>query len=116
MIRPPVGSERDAAVKAPIKKGIIAISQKGRDKGRPCMVLYEVDADFVFVADGDLRKLAKPKKKRRKHLASTSREEPGMLSLYELGRLKDSDLRQALQNVVPIPDAANKEDSLFGQE
>ena len=81
------------------------------------MVLYEVDADFVFVADGDLRKLAKPKKKRRKHLASTSREEPGLLSLYELGRLKDSDLRQALQkNISTIPDAASKEDSLFGQE
>ena len=83
-------------MKAPLQKGIVAISKKGRDKGRAFMVLCEMDADFVLVADGHTRKLDKPKKKRRKHLASTSRELPGMLALYELNRLQDSDLRKAL--------------------
>ena len=83
-------------MKPPVQKGIVAISKKGRDKGRAFMVLCEVDADFVLVADGDLRKLEKPKRKRRKHLVATSRELPGMLSRYEEGRLLDSDLRKAL--------------------
>lgn len=65
------------------------------------MVLCEVDADFVLVADGELRKLAKPKRKRRKHLVATSRELPGILSRYEDGRLSDSDLRKALNPPQP---------------
>lgn len=83
-------------MKPAIQKGIVAISKKGRDKGRTFVVLCEMDAEFVLIADGQLRKLARPKKKRRKHLMSTSRELPGMLVLYEQHQLKDSDLRQAL--------------------
>ncbi len=88
-------------MKPPVDKGFVVISQKGRDKGRVFMVLYEVDADFVMVADGRTRPLAKPKRKRRKHLVATSRELPGILSRYEEGRLQDSDLRKALAPVDP---------------
>lgn len=104
-------------MKAPLQKGIVAISKKGRDKGRAFMVLCEMDADFVMVADGDTRKLDRLKKKRRKHLLATSRELPGILALYEQGRLKDSDLRKQLGPPnIPNPDVAMKEGSVFGQE
>jgi len=104
-------------MKAPLKKGIVAISKKGRDKGRAYVVLYEMDAEFVMVANGETRKLDHPKKKRRKHLVSTSRELPGVLALFEQGRLQDSDLRQALtQEVINYRDPANKEGSVFVQE
>ncbi len=97
-------------MKPVLAKGFVAISQKGRDKGRVYVVLYEMDAEFVMVANGDTRKLDHPKKKRRKHLVCTSRELPGILALYEAGRLQDSDLRKALDDVCPsIPDAASKE-------
>lgn len=76
-----------------------------------------MDADFVMVANGDSRKLDRPKKKRRKHLLATSRELPGLLALYDQGRLQDSDLRKQLAPPTPQPhDAANKEGSVFGQE
>ncbi|MHC1785842.1 MAG: RNA-binding protein [Christensenellales bacterium] len=104
-------------MKPPIQKGFVAISQKGRDKGRAFMVLYEMDAEFVMVANGDSRPVGHPKKKRRKHLVSTSRELPGILSLYEQGRLQDSDLRRALADSCPsIPDPAMKEGSVFVQK
>lgn len=68
------------------------------------MVLCEVDADFVLIADGKMRPVAKPKRKRRKHLNPTSRELPGMLSRYREGRLQDSDLRKALDPENPSTD------------
>ncbi len=83
-------------MKPEIRSGIAVISKKGRDKGRLFMVLYELDADFVMICDGDLRKLERPKKKRRKHLSPTSLELKELTALYRLGRLKNSDVRTAL--------------------
>lgn len=48
--------------------GDVVISTAGRDKGRKMVVVGIVDADHVFVADGDLRKIEKPKKKKNRHI------------------------------------------------
>ncbi len=48
--------------------GRVAQSIAGRDTGR-CFVIIEVmDDGYVMVADGSLRKLDRPKKKKLKHL------------------------------------------------
>ncbi len=48
--------------------GDIVYSKAGRDMGRPFVVLSVVDTNFVMLADGRLRKVDKPKKKKIKHL------------------------------------------------
>ncbi len=104
-------------MKAPLREGIVAVSQKGRDKGRSFMILYQLDADFVLIADGSTRKLQNPKKKRRKHLLSTSGEFPLLAEKYQKGKLTDSELRKALQALAEEgPEAADKEGSVFGQK
>ena len=55
----------------PIEVGSVVISKAGRDRGRLFLVIEEVDDDFVMIANGDLRKLDRLKKKRRKHLKPT---------------------------------------------
>ncbi len=50
-------------MKPEIKPGLVVISRMGRDKNRVFVVLYEVDADFVMVADGRNRPLAAPSAK-----------------------------------------------------
>ena len=55
----------------PIEVGSVVRSMAGRDEGRLFIVVQEVDADFVMIANGDLRKLDRLKKKRRKHLRAT---------------------------------------------
>ena len=55
----------------PIQVGSIVESKAGRDAGRLFIVVEEVDADFVMIANGGLRKLDRLKKKRRKHLKPT---------------------------------------------
>ena len=51
----------------PIEVGSVVISKAGRDQGRLFLVVEEVDADFVMVANGDTRKMDRLKKKRRRH-------------------------------------------------
>ena len=86
-------------MKAPMEKGNVVISKKGRDKGRLFVILYSLDADYVFLCDGELRKVAHPKKKKRLHLTPTVYECQELTGLYDAGRLKDSDVRAALDTV-----------------
>ena len=53
--------------------GSVAMSAAGRDSGRAFVVLGEADNDYVLIADGKLRKLEKPKKKKRRHLTLSTR-------------------------------------------
>ena len=46
----------------------VAVSLMGHDKGRLYLVVKVLDADFVLVSDGKVRKVDNPKKKRFKHL------------------------------------------------
>lgn len=50
--------------------GQIVLSKAGKDSGSYYVVLNE-EGDFAYIADGRLRKIEKPKKKRQKHLAPT---------------------------------------------
>ena len=51
-----------------METGDIVTSKKGRDKGRNFIITEIVNEKFVLTADGDLRKLNKPKLKNIKHV------------------------------------------------
>lgn len=55
----------------PVEIGRVVISKCGRDEGRLFLVTGEIDEDFVMISDGETHKIAKQKKKRRKHLKPT---------------------------------------------
>ncbi|MCG8483953.1 MAG: KOW domain-containing RNA-binding protein [Clostridia bacterium] len=48
--------------------GQIVSSKAGRDKDRLFVIIDIVDDQYVLIADGDLRKIEKPKKKKVRHL------------------------------------------------
>lgn len=48
--------------------GSIVISVSGRDKSRIFIIVGVLDEEHVAIADGRLRKIEKPKKKKLKHL------------------------------------------------
>jgi ribosomal protein L14E/L6E/L27E len=52
-----------------VSVGQIVKSKAGRDKDRTFVIIGVVDQQYVLVADGDLRKVDKPKKKKVRHLA-----------------------------------------------
>lgn len=51
-----------------IAKGQVVKSRAGRDKGRIFLIIDIIDKENVYIVDGDLRKLDRPKKKKIKHL------------------------------------------------
>jgi ribosomal protein L14E/L6E/L27E len=51
-----------------IRIGQYVRSKAGRDKDRDFIVMKIVDEKFVLIADGDLRRIEKPKKKKIRHL------------------------------------------------
>ena len=48
--------------------GTVATSRAGRDKGRSFIIVGICDEQHVYIADGECRKLERPKKKKLKHL------------------------------------------------
>ncbi|MDF2984838.1 MAG: hypothetical protein K0R50_348 [Eubacterium sp.] len=55
-----------------ITLGQVVYSKAGRDEGRVFIICGIIDDKFVFVSDGDLRRVENPKKKKIKHLDSTT--------------------------------------------
>ena len=49
------------------EKGMLAKSKAGHDNGHVYVIL-EVDEAYVYLVDGSLRTLEKPKKKKKKHV------------------------------------------------
>lgn len=56
---------------AEIEIGSAVRSKAGRDKNRFFAVL-SLEGTFAYIADGDLRTIEKPKKKKLMHLAATN--------------------------------------------
>ena len=73
-----------------IERGSLVYSIAGRDKGTLFLVLKK-DGDFVYLADGDLRKVENPKKKRLKHVNKTN-----TLIDVEFENISNSDIRKSL--------------------
>lgn len=73
-----------------IEKGSLVYSRAGRDKGT-LFVVVATEGDWVYLADGDIRRAEKPKKKRLKHINKTNK----VIEL-EFENVSNSELRKAL--------------------
>ena len=79
--------------------GQVVYSKSGRDSGNP-FVIVKVDGRYVFLADGRLHKLERPKKKKDIHVQKTNVCLPEIKTVIEQGgRLADADLRKALAEI-----------------
>ncbi len=80
--------------------GRVAESRAGRDKGRSFLVVGVQDAEYIFVADGCLRKLDRPKKKKRKHLRLQPATAQNIRTkLLEGKQVFDAEIRNCLLNL-----------------
>ena len=83
----------------PAEVGRIVRSRAGRDAGRPFLVIRELDRDYVLIADGGLRTMERPKKKKRRHLAPTPRLDAQLRDRLLSGApVADSEIRRSLSN------------------
>ncbi len=81
--------------------GRIVVSKAGRDAGRRFVVVKVIDDLYVEVADGDLRRVEKPKKKKIKHLDITDVTVEGVAEkLRSKARITNAEVRKALAGLV----------------
>ncbi|WP_066686426.1 KOW domain-containing RNA-binding protein [Christensenella intestinihominis] len=85
----------------PIETGRVVISKSGRDKGRPFLIVELLPEPYVLIADGGLRRLRQPKKKKLKHLEITGMVLEGIRDKLKQGtKVFDAELRSALKSAM----------------
>lgn len=104
----------------PFEPGRLAVSSQGRDKGRWLVIVALQDGEHVLVADGRMRKIEKPKKKRVKHLRITPHRAEDIAQALIKGKpLLNSDLRKAIaaardlnqsQTQIQVPDPKDQKE------
>ncbi|MBR3505120.1 MAG: KOW domain-containing RNA-binding protein [Clostridia bacterium] len=80
-----------------VETGRVVRSKAGRDEGKYFVVIALDGDEFALVADGDLRGVEKPKRKRLKHLFVTEETISGLQSRLEAGEaVENHELRKWL--------------------
>ncbi len=80
--------------------GDVVCSTAGRDAQRYFVIVEIIDEQYVRIADGALRKLSSPKKKKRKHLVQTGYSLENIAQKLESGaKIFDSEIRNALESL-----------------
>ena len=78
--------------------GRVVTAKAGRDSGRSFVVVAAEGEEFVMICDGGLRKSARPKKKKLKHLAFES-ERIDLSSMPGDPGCADAFIRKALKEL-----------------
>ena len=69
--------------------GMLARSKAGHDKGH-VYVIYNIEEAYVYLVDGAIRTIAKPKKKKKKHVQL-------ILEKHELSNIDDVGIKRILK-------------------
>lgn len=79
-----------------IEKACVVRSAAGRDKGKLFFVL-QTEGEFLLLADGKVRRLEAPKRKKRRHVEAVEAPETRVAEKIKSGeKLNNSELRRTL--------------------
>jgi ribosomal protein L14E/L6E/L27E len=80
--------------------GQIVESTAGRDKNNKFVVLCIIDDQYVYISDGDKRKVENPKKKKRKHIKKLNHiSEDIKDKLKSKQRISNSEIRKLIKSI-----------------
>ena len=83
-----------------IAVGSVVRSKAGRDKGG-CFIVLARDGEYAYLANGELRKVDRPKKKKLKHLQGSDKVSGFIVNKLEAqGKVTNSEVRKALAELV----------------
>ncbi|MDU1414758.1 MAG: KOW domain-containing RNA-binding protein [Clostridium sp.] len=78
--------------------GKVVHSKAGRDKDKYFIIVSIIDEKYVYISDGDLRKIEKPKKKKIKHLVFTNIVAENIrIDILSNEKISNSKIRKFLQ-------------------
>lgn len=77
--------------------GKFATSKAGHDKTKLYVIIKE-DSEYVYLVDGDLKLLDKPKKKSKKHIQIINRVDETIQNKLETGQIiYNEDIKRAIK-------------------
>jgi large subunit ribosomal protein L14e len=80
--------------------GKVALSKSGRDSGKLFIIVGIMDDNYVYISDGDLRSIEKPKKKKIKHLTITDTVAEHIKDLLQAAdKVNNSAIKKYLQSM-----------------
>ena len=83
-----------------ISIGSLVISRNGRDKDKYFLV-FKIEDDYVYLCDGDMRKIDNLKKKKQKHVQATKYFSEDMANkIHENVKLTNRDIKDAISKIV----------------
>ena len=83
-----------------IEIGNIVISTMGRDKGL-YFIVVDVDENYVYLVNGSVRKIDKPKKKKIKHIEATDPYDENIATrIKNKHKVTNKDIKRALKEVL----------------
>lgn len=82
------------------ERGMLAWSRAGHDCGQ-LYVILDVQDEYVFLTDGRLKPLEKPKKKKKKHI-QVIRQIPEELSQLAENNVKNEDIRRVIRRFLNV--------------
>ncbi len=81
--------------------GQVVYSKAGRDAGKKFIIVNIPDEFYVFISDGNLRKIEKPKRKKIKHLLITEEIiKPLSEKLTKKFIITNSEVKKALEALI----------------
>jgi ribosomal protein L14E/L6E/L27E len=90
--------------------GRVVYSRSGRDKGRMMVIVDRINEQYCMVADGDLRKIEKPKMKNLKHLQITRIKAESISERLARGEIPENHvIRNYLDELKETGEIAGKE-------
>lgn len=93
-------------VSYPVQVGRAAVSLAGRDTGRVFVITQIVDTHYVYISDGNLRKIDHPKKKKLKHLKLSEQVLESIAGkLTDNIKVFDAEIRSAIRSLQSSSDA-----------
>ncbi len=97
--------------------GQVVLSKCGRDKGRYLIVVgLNESKEFVYLSDGDIRKLEKPKKKKVKHIVPVCVDEVLSSKLVKGERISNPELKRHIRDLAQKKQYAGSGSSVFDIE
>ena len=82
--------------------GNVVISTMGRDKGL-YFIVVGIEENYVYLVDGSVRKVDKPKRKKVKHIELTSLHEENIATkVKNKHKITNQDIKKALREILRV--------------
>jgi ribosomal protein L14E/L6E/L27E len=78
--------------------GCFVVATAGHDSGK-CYVIFEMDSEYVYLVDGRIRTLERPKKKKRIHIRLLSELDSSLAVKVQNKTVKNEEIKRAIKLV-----------------